>query len=1003
MTAKVVMIVLALMMVVGARAYDFEEDGLYYKILDEGSVEVTHKFKLLDPLSTEKIDKPVVANIPSQVRHRGTDYAVVAIGSHAFKNCHKLTSVSIPSAVKKIGSFAFEGCSSLKEVKVSESVGEIGGFAFKNCTSLERVELPHGLSEIADCTFMGTGLTSVVIPEGVKKIGGGAFSGCEALEAVTIANSVETIGDCAFMRCEKLVSVSIPDKVESIGEWAFQYCKSIEELTLPVSLRRVGEEAFMNCKKIREVIIPNGVTDIGERAFYECEAEVIYIPKTVEKIGKHAFFNYTKSSVVCCESDEGGSGWDGNWAAGKQEVYGGVFLQGGFLFTEVEGEEAGIVKYVSDEETIVVPGKVSYGGRTLRVMGLGQESFAGTGVREVKLPKEIRMIGKGAFRDCKALRSINLPIEVKEVMEGAFVGCSQAVIKPDASTRPHRWDFDWNKDGGNVVWGKTVLPKFEYEVISKTEKTARLVCYNGDGPRETVPSSVVIGGGTYRVVSIGEEAFIGTKIAEVKLPSTLKEIGPLSFAACLYLKSIDIPNSVVKIGAGAFSNCYNLERVGMSGKTEEIGKMAFAKCRELKGITIPIKTTKIGDGVFEGCEKLVIYCDAAEVADDEYYRWNPNGRPVFYSAQGEHAKKYEVLEEDGLFGLKNKTTGDTIAAPGFHEIHCLSNCFVVAIKSFDEEGQRYTLPGRALFTATYEGQLVSKVFDELLNKGEPPYREVIMYAKNYGFTDLEWKAKIKNSLKKYEDGDVEGAYKIALDAYGMDSSNEKLNAYVDALRDIVAAKREQEEYERQAREEHARMERQAREERERQEQIARQQAAERERQAKEERWNALVNGIVQANNQMINGLQQIQQINNARRGRTVGTTQASGGYSTNGGVSTGGYSTSGGTSYETTGSRHVHSNGQGTSESNCSLCYGSKSCNFCRGRGDISGRMCDRCVGTGKCSRCCSDQIKGRVCHLCNGWGKCSFCSGGKVNGLTCKTCHGTNICTHCHGAKKVR
>ena len=39
-------------------------------------------------------------------------------------------------------------------------------------------------------------------------------------------------------------------------------------------------------------------------------------------------------------------------------------------------------------------------------------------------------------------------------------------------------------------------------------------------------------------------------------------------------------------------------------------------------------------------------------------------------------------------------------------------------------------------------------------------------------------------------------------------------------------------------------------------------------------------------------------------------------------------------------------------ERECTLCYGSKKCVFCRGRGQVNTVKCDKCNGTGICSRC---------------------------------------------------
>ena len=57
------------------------------------------------------------------------DDSVTTIGTYAFRNCSKLTSVTIPNGVTTIGGGAFSGCSSLTSVTIPDSVTTIGMWA----------------------------------------------------------------------------------------------------------------------------------------------------------------------------------------------------------------------------------------------------------------------------------------------------------------------------------------------------------------------------------------------------------------------------------------------------------------------------------------------------------------------------------------------------------------------------------------------------------------------------------------------------------------------------------------------------------------------------------------------------------------------------------------------------------------------------------------------------------------------------------------------------------
>lgn len=79
---------------------------------------------------------------------------ISTICDSAFKNCTKITSVTIPATVQRIESEAFSGCTSLKEVKFEKYdpdyqspnyfYAELGisSRAFENCTSLKSMKIP---------------------------------------------------------------------------------------------------------------------------------------------------------------------------------------------------------------------------------------------------------------------------------------------------------------------------------------------------------------------------------------------------------------------------------------------------------------------------------------------------------------------------------------------------------------------------------------------------------------------------------------------------------------------------------------------------------------------------------------------------------------------------------------------------------------------------------------------------------------------------------------------
>jgi len=88
------------------------------------------------------------------------------------------------------------------------------------------------------------------------------------------------------------------------------------------------------------------------------------------------------------------------------------------------------------------------------------------------------------------------------------------------------------------------------------------------------------------------------------LPSNLEKILEGSFSNCTKLTEITIPNSVKEIGSEAFDSCSNLHRIILSENLEKISFRTFGNCIGLSKITIPNSVKEIEDKAFESCTKL---------------------------------------------------------------------------------------------------------------------------------------------------------------------------------------------------------------------------------------------------------------------------------------------------------------------------------------------------------------------------------------------------------------
>lgn len=126
--------------------YDFEEDGIYYSIIDDDKVSVSK-----ETLGSKSYSG--VVNIPNTVTHDGVTYMVTAISDGAFRDCVDLTAVTIGDYVTEINNNAFRSCHNLTSIELGDYVIYVGDAAFFGCIRLESVTLGKGLNHLGRSAF----------------------------------------------------------------------------------------------------------------------------------------------------------------------------------------------------------------------------------------------------------------------------------------------------------------------------------------------------------------------------------------------------------------------------------------------------------------------------------------------------------------------------------------------------------------------------------------------------------------------------------------------------------------------------------------------------------------------------------------------------------------------------------------------------------------------------------------------------------------------------------
>ena len=83
----------------------------------------------------------------------------------------------------------------------------------------------------------------------------------------------------------------------------------------------------------------------------------------------------------------------------------------------------------------------------------------------------------------------------------------------------------------------------------------------------------------------GGGVFVESAIESIRLPPTLKRLGPGTFSDCKNLKRIEIPHGIECIRSSCFYDS-GVEEIMLPATLREISKSTFTDCRKLKTVWV---------------------------------------------------------------------------------------------------------------------------------------------------------------------------------------------------------------------------------------------------------------------------------------------------------------------------------------------------------------------------------------------------------------------------------
>ena len=432
-------------------------------------------------------------------------------------------------------------------------------------------------------------------------------------------NSGKDYTDAAYVIPSAVANGGVTYTVTRIGDSAF-YGSAVQSITLPESVTEIVNYAFGNCRYLKELTLPSGITEFPNYA----------LPLSNSSALEKLTINCDPAKVSGKIFTEAGS------LPKLKELVFGPYLQ--------EVSAAAVSYWANGTGTLTI----AAGEGTLKCDPAAFERWTMTTLNidrpvELTVPDNVKNIAEIHIGDIEPFTTV--------AMNSANYTTAKLYV-PGARVAAYKATEPWSNFA-------TILPEPGTEVADQTygfnytlneaDNTAEIIAagnvvdpYTGD---IEIPATIVVGGQSYTVTSIGMYAFQNCDITSVKLPATIKELKNGAFFQCTdlaevelnqgleklnydvfagtkSLKTIVIPGTVKNLpGGNSFANsgiatvvleegvetisddfngCTALNRVMLPSTLKEIGMYAFEGCTSLKYIDIPSSVRKIGSFAFSG-------------------------------------------------------------------------------------------------------------------------------------------------------------------------------------------------------------------------------------------------------------------------------------------------------------------------------------------------------------------------------------------------------------------
>lgn len=481
----------------------------------------------------------------------------ISIGDSAFKGSN-ISALNFEN-VAEVGINSFEG-TSIQSIKFGSGLTKIGDGAFKDCKSLQSVDFASASVDVSANAFYDDNLLDTIKnAENLSKIGNCGFYGCSSLTSVNFfGNGITELGNEVFKACSNITSVVIPKNVTVVGVNLFVGCSKLQSLSIS---RLYTSATHINGDRLTTVFgnIASSLTSLTlqDNIINKLTANYLY-----------GLENLT--TLVMCDSIE--------------EIEDGAFyscteLKNITFSNNIDVKKFSISVFEGTRFLSELTSPLIYKKSLLYVPENIDENYNFTDENGEEI--DVELICDDAFRGNEALKSISFPNTITFIGEGAFENCSNLET------------VSFSTD--------SILTSLSKRVFKNCKKLATINIQN-----------------LTQLTTINNQAFYGTAISSITIPSSVENIASDAFAYSQKMTKFEL--------SGTSSNIVVIDDVlyeKLSGNKLKL--ICYPASKDENLFVCPENVTVIGSRAFVNAKNL----DAIIFDESSSISWETTGNVVY--------------------------------------------------------------------------------------------------------------------------------------------------------------------------------------------------------------------------------------------------------------------------------------------------------------------------------------------------------------------------------------